>query len=188
MFPALPHRFASGPLRSGILLVATPHLHDGFFDESVVFIVEHGEDGTFGVILNQPYGIDGEDLGFVDPAVLDGFGPLSEPECFFIGGPVDDATPYVLVGNRHDDEWSINITTQEHHDPLIHRGDYKRVFLGNAGWAPGQLDYEINRGAWMLSLADIDDIFTDEPDLLWYRVLARLGGVFRSATQHPHLN
>jgi len=51
-----------------------------------------------------------------------------------------------------------------------------RIFRGYAGWSPGQLDAEIDVGAWMVFDAEIDDVFTDQPDLLWRRVIRRQGG------------
>ena len=66
-----------------------------------------------------------------------------------------------------------------------------RVFAGYAGWGAGQLDAELEVGAWWDAAASSDDVFTAEPDSLWRRVVARQGGtraLFARFTGDPSLN
>jgi putative transcriptional regulator len=51
-----------------------------------------------------------------------------------------------------------------------------RVFAGYAGWGPQQLESELEEAAWMVLPPDWGDLFTEEPEGLWSRVLARQGG------------
>ena len=51
-----------------------------------------------------------------------------------------------------------------------------RVFRGYAGWGPGQLEVEIAAGSWMVLDSEADDVFSDDPEELWRRVLRRQPG------------
>jgi putative transcriptional regulator len=50
-----------------------------------------------------------------------------------------------------------------------------RVYAGYSGWGPGQLEGELEEDAWLVTAARPEDVFLDDPDLLWDQVLARLG-------------
>jgi putative transcriptional regulator len=51
-----------------------------------------------------------------------------------------------------------------------------RVFAGYAGWSPGQLEEELEEGSWLVLPARASDVFGDEPERLWSKVLRRQGG------------
>ena len=59
---------------------------------------------------------------------------------------------------------------------VVDRVDAVRIFRGYAGWGPGQLEGEIEQGAWLVLDAEPDDVFDAEPDELWRSVLRRQGG------------
>jgi putative transcriptional regulator len=59
------------------------------------------------------------------------------------------------------------------------------VFSGYAGWGPGQLEAEIEQGAWIDVAAIAQDIFTGTPERLWREVLERKGGTFRLIARMP---
>lgn len=178
----------------GRLLVATPSLYDPNFFRAVVLVLEHGEDGALGVVLNRPS----------DAAVgetLPGWGRVaSEPDVVFVGGPVspDAAIGVARVGEVNDAEgWAPLFghlgTVHLGRDPLDLPVDVQnlRVFAGYSGWSEGQLDGELDAGGWFVVDAAPDDVFTSEPDRLWVSVLRRQGGrlaMFASAPPHPSLN
>jgi putative transcriptional regulator len=66
-----------------------------------------------------------------------------------------------------------------------------RVFAGYSGWGPGQLESELDEDAWLVTPATPEDVFDDEPEGLWERVVARLGpsyAVMRTMPFDPSAN
>jgi len=61
-----------------------------------------------------------------------------------------------------------------------------RVFAGYAGWAPGQLEAEMDAGSWIIEPARVEDVFTDKPDLLWSNVLKRKGPEYHLLARMPY--
>lgn len=165
----------------GRLLLATPPLEDPNFDRTVVYMLEHHEEGAVGVVLNRPTA---EALG--DP--LDRWEDLqATPTAVFSGGPVE---PDALIALARSDA-PLTETTEElapiagvvasadlSADPALvaDRVRQVRVFRGYAGWDAGQLEFEIESGAWLVLDAQPDDVFGDRPDGLWRTVLQRQGG------------
>lgn len=165
----------------GRLLVATPPLEDPNFDRTVVYMLEHRDDGALGVVINRP-----TDEALESP--LDRWADLqAAPGSVFLGGPVEpDALIALALANRPVTEAtdelspvsgrvaSADLTT----DPAFIAGvvGSVRVFRGYAGWGPGQLEGEIESGAWLVLDAEPDDVFADQPDDLWRSVLRRQSG------------
>jgi putative transcriptional regulator len=173
--------------RRGALLVATPPLGDPNFDRTVVFLLEHNDYGSIGVVLNRP-----TPLGAIDSLAEQDIGtdtlawaPLvAEPARWFDGGPVGLDSLIALAEGRGDasDGWGPITTTlgsvdlgRPPDDLAVELGRV-RIFRGYAGWSPGQLDAELAAGAWMVFDAADDDVFTDAPDQLWRAVVRRQGG------------
>lgn len=168
-------------LTKGRLLVATPPLEDPNFDRTVVYMLEHHQDGALGVVINRPTD---EPLG--DP--LDRWTDLqAAPAGVFDGGPVEpDALIALALAKQPVSEAtdelspvsgrvaSADLTT----DPALVAAQVEsvRVFRGYAGWGPGQLEGEIAAGAWLVLDAEADDPFASAPSGLWRTVLRRQGG------------
>jgi putative transcriptional regulator len=178
----------------GRLLVATPTLYDPNFFRSVVLVLEQGDDGALGVVLNRP-----SDTAVAE--TLPAWKPVaSEPDVVFVGGPVspDAAIGVARVGNAEEAEgWAPLFgplgTVDLGRDPAELPVDVQnvRVFAGYAGWSEGQLDGELEAGGWFVIDAAPDDVFTSEPEGLWASVLRRQGGrlaMFASAPPHPSMN
>ena len=72
-------------------------------------------------------------------------------------------------------------------DPALFAGAVHRlrVFRGYSGWSPGQLEMEIEEGAWIVVDATLDDVFTSEPTELWRSVLRRQGGTIAWIANAP---
>jgi putative transcriptional regulator len=60
-----------------------------------------------------------------------------------------------------------------------------RVYAGYAGWSPGQLEAEIEEGAWYVLTAQPGDVFAPEPDRLWRQVLRRQEGDLAFLATYP---
>lgn len=173
---------------TGRLLVATPPLEDPNFDRSVVFVIEHSPNGALGVVINRVT-IDSLE------APLDRWAALQTPPAqLFAGGPVEPDALIALARRRHPAEHKHDGATNEHDvftpvtndivsadlmaDPAILTDvlDAVRIFRGYSGWGAGQLEDELEAGAWLVVDLDTDDVFTADPDGLWRRVLARQEG------------
>lgn len=167
---------------AGRLLVAAPAMADPNFARTVVFLIDHDEEGTLGVVLNRPSHVpvgavlpswDGRTTG--TDVLFDG-GPVAEDSALALAllqGPVDGpepegfrrvAGPYGLLDLDLDPEAA---------DPALVA---VRIFAGYAGWAEGQLVEELARGDWYVVDGGADDVFATEPDDLWIRVLRRQPG------------
>jgi putative transcriptional regulator len=170
----------------GQLLIAGPTLLDRNFWRTVVLMVEHNPEGALGLVLNRP---SETRLGDAVPQLeelLDSEDPL------FIGGPVQPSAVIVLA--QFDDPGDAALvafgdvgvlgTGASPEGPVagVRQG---RAFVGHAGWGPGQLDGELERGDWILEPATLQDAFSTDPEALWPEVLTRKGGSYALIARMP---
>jgi len=155
----------------GIFLVATAGMQDPRFRRSVVLLLEHGENGTLGLIVNKVTEIS---LPQVLPDLKES---AQESNLLFFGGPVGLDGILFLTRNAEPPERAEHVM-----EDVYYSGDRDllkeflkqnkgagelRVFLGNSGWSPGQLAAEIAEGAWRLVRGDSDTLFERDLDDLW---------------------
>jgi putative transcriptional regulator len=167
----------------GHFLVASPHLMDPNFYRSVVLMVQHDEAGALGLVVNRPTGKTIQDIWqMVSDEPCDCESPI------FLGGPVRG--PLAAVHGREDHS-NIEVvpglyyTVEDKALSEVMRSDSAfRVFIGYAGWAPGQLESELKAGGWLTTPAAVDEVF-GEPDRLWRHVSRRMGREFLAATLKP---
>jgi putative transcriptional regulator len=170
----------------GQLLIASPALIDPNFHRTVVLIAEHDDSGAMGVVLNRP-----SELAVAEAASV--LGDLVEAgEVVHEGGPVQPTAVVILAEFDSADAAAVPVFGEvgfvsgeadfETLGPGIRRA---RVFAGLAGWAPGQLEAELERDDWVLDTARADDVFTGVPDALWGEVLERKGGSFALLARMP---
>lgn len=163
----------------GVFLVAKPEMPDPSFAHAVILILSHDDNGTSGLMLTQPAGLALTDEG--DP-----------PHLVYSGGPVSPNQVEVLVRGERPDSSFRRIwndvwwgTDREVIQGLLEDNfgpDVLRVFVGYAGWVPGQLEAELGTGdAWALFQGEPDDVFLLDPDELWDRFMDR-GRLFASRT------
>ncbi len=179
---------------TGKLLAATPLLGDPNFRRTVVLIVEdEAAEGTLGVVLNRPTEV-------AVSEVLESWQYLvSGPSVVFRGGPVSPNSALALARVRGADPppgWrSLEgsplmsriglVDLGGSPDTLLGEVVALRVFAGYAGWGAGQLQAEIDEGAWYVLGGEPADAFFAEPERLWPAVLRRQGGDLALVATYP---
>jgi putative transcriptional regulator len=180
------------------LLVSVPTLGDPNFFRSVVFMIEHNDEGAVGLVLNQP-----TDAALTD-ALPEWSAVSAPPVVAFVGGPVQQQEAVIGLARfgsaqfgstggpvEESDAWQPLLgrigTIDLGRSPSEVRGDLEavRVFAGYSGWGPGQLDAELQQGGWFVVDAHPDDLLTPDPASLWRAVLRRQGGDLAVSANYP---
>lgn len=177
----------------GRLLLAQPDMLDPNFHQTVIFIIEHNDEGALGVVLNRPL-----DLR-ADEHAAEWSDQLAEPAMIFSGGPVGQGSALALGE-------SMNGTESDGFTPIIDRigmvaldqektvsleqdasaaFSRMRLFSGYAGWGNGQVEAELASDAWFVLDVHPDDPFTRNPSGLWSTVLKRQGGALSRLAHYP---
>lgn len=176
-----------GSSLTGHLLVASPKLSDGVFDRTVVLLLEHNDDGAMGLVLNEP---SETSLAEATPEWVD---LAAEPAVVFVGGPVDRSVAFGLGRGRDRaaEGWSPILgdvgVVDLSRDPIMVGVAVSevRLFVGYAGWSAGQLEGEIEAGAWLVVDAAPDDPFHATPDTLYRDVLRRQAAPIALLSTYP---
>src|SRR3712207_2598187 len=189
-------------VRPGSLLVAMPNLTDPTFAGTVVFVLDHNESGTLGVVLGRPSQVEIRDVlpGWCDLAV--------DPGVFHVGGPCETDTALCLAvtgpsgGARASDPsrpglrpvaGDVHLVDLDADSSAVAEGIRGlRGFAGYAGWSTGQLAGEIAQGAWACVPGLPEDVLSPAagPDL-WREVMGRQTGrlaVLSTAPADPAAN
>ena len=168
---------------AGQLLVAMPQMQDPRFARSVVYLCAHsGDSGAMGLIINKQLGslTMGELFAQLDiePSTIANLRPVH------FGGPVEAGGGFVLHTAEYREEATLHIdgnisvtaTLEVLRAISKDQGPRQSLFaLGYAGWAPGQLDAEIQANGWLSVAADDEIVFGSNHDGKWNRALAKLG-------------
>ena len=173
---AMPLAADPAPQR-GMFLVATPKVQHPMWRETVILLLEHGPGGTLGVIINRPLEIPPAEFMPELPGIRE-----RELRLYF-GGPVErrgliwllrtptmpEAAREVLDGVGYGNDPALIA------ERLIGGGGDRelRLILGHAGWAPGQLAGEIERGDWRVVPADAASVFELASERQWRELLQR---------------
>ncbi len=164
------------------MLIAAPALEDGFFAHSVILLMDRGEHGAGGMVLNRVAPVDLDVL--LTAGGLEHQPGAARP--VWLGGPVAPQSGLVLYldegGKRyeHDVEVMPGLRLSASMEVLrdVAQGKGPRVFglfLGRAGWGPGQLEKEIAQGSWLTCEPKLDLLFGTETDDVWRQALRSLG-------------
>ncbi len=186
-------QFDEGTLEArldGRLLIAMPSMADERFARSVVYVCAHSDEGAMGLIINQPADhIDFSDLltqleimpaEDVRPSIAGG-----HSLAIHFGGPVETGRGFVLHSSDYysadstmtiDDEVSLTATVDILRAIAAGKGPKRALLaLGYAGWAPGQLEYEIRANGWLHCDADPELVFDSDDARKYELALSRLG-------------
>ena len=168
---------------TGQLLLAMPQMMDPRFARSVVYICAHSEEaGAMGLVVNKLLQSLTMDELFthlkLEPARQNRASPV------YFGGPVEPGRGFVLHTAEYKEKSTLAVSgdfaVTATLDILraIGRGEGPRrsiLALGYAGWAPGQLDAEMQANGWLSVDADSELVFDDDIDGKWQRALGKLG-------------
>ena len=155
--------------------MASQDMPDPRFQRTVILLIEYGKNGALGLVINRPTEIP---LAEVLPDLGDANG---KPHALFLGGPVALDTLMFLVRSKipldHGMPVLDNVYVSAHRATLKQLLDKSkpatdvRIYVGHAGWAPGQLDAELATGSWQLFEADPALLFHEKPTLLWEKFI-----------------
>jgi putative transcriptional regulator len=181
----------------GCFLVSDFDLVDPNFHRAVVLMIDHDEEGAFGLVVNRPSPFT---LGEVVEGMNDS--PASSIPVY-VGGPVQQNALFVLHEERPDDAGSDGAAEQpvegvafepatqslmdwlksewgelpEAERPAV------RFYVGYSGWASGQLEGELEADAWVVLRATREIVFHPDPQKAWAEVLARTGPLYQIILQ-----
>jgi putative transcriptional regulator len=152
----------------GSFLIAKPVLRDPNFFQSVVLLVQHDNEGAFGLVVNRPLPTPkNNDL----PLPVYAGGPCEAQGLFLLHNHVDwakdeptappsnEVAPGIFLGDPSIAPILKNLSKED-----LRR---VRLFAGYAGWGPGQLERELEAGAWALMPADGKTLFGTPAKELW---------------------
>jgi putative transcriptional regulator len=177
----------------GQLLIAHPLLNDGFFNRSVIYLTNHGAEGSVGFSLNFKTQFLLRD---VRPNVKHGNFPIYE------GGPVAKNQLFFLHTLGHDIvdsvEVSRNIFVGGDFNELLHKIEHGQVktyqvrfFAGYCGWGENQLDAEIAKNHWLVNNPPDNTFFTEDSAVLWGNQLSQVKdsySIFANFGSDPSMN
>src|SRR3979409_1271019 len=170
------------------MLIAMPTMGDERFTRSVIYVCAHSTEGAMGIIVNQP----ASNIKFPELLVQLEVIPSAErielptqDVKILKGGPVETGRGFVL----HSSDFFIENSTLPIDEGIcltatldilkaIARGDGPQsavLALGYAGWAPGQLETEINQNGWLHCTADLELIFGQDTEHKYTKALRKIG-------------
>jgi len=171
------HQAAVDALAAGKLLVAARRLPDPNFGNAVILLAEFNSEGAVGLVVNRRSEIT---VARVFPHLTP---TLASAGQAFLGGPVDKTRAMALVrasaspaGARHVFDGIYLLTLREGVESAVSSTAAPgrvRIYLGYAGWGPGQLEAETAEGVWHVLAGDADAVFDPDPSSTWQRQIAR---------------
>ncbi|MBF0287875.1 MAG: YqgE/AlgH family protein [SAR324 cluster bacterium] len=161
------------------LLVAMPSLKDPYFEKSVILLCNYTPESAFGLVVNNPSSIRIKDIIVSDLEFKDN---LNSP--LLLGGPVQQESLWAI----HSEDFSCDTTSQVSPDISIsgihevlgalareEGPNHYHLGCGYAGWAPGQLDREIEEGAWWLTSLETEFVLDIPYSERWESILKKIG-------------
>ena len=179
----MPESSSPGASLVGRFLVAAPSMPDERFQKSVVFMCKHDDDGALGIIVNNK--VEDLPLGQVYKQLGIEVSKSAAELPVLFGGPVETSRGLVLHSADYKREgetllieggMALTASLEILKDMAEGSGPKQAwLALGHSGWAPGQLDREMQDNAWLVVDADAALVFDADFDAKWQRALDRLG-------------
>ena len=171
----------------GKLLISEPFTLDYYFKRSVVLLVEHNDEGSFGVIMNKPLEADFNEIvkDFPDfNASLYLGGPVKTESLFFIhtlGDKIENALEIqeglYWGGDLEQVKELITLKILQPHQI--------RFYVGYSGWHARQLDGELKRNSWVVARSTTQSLLQTKPAELWGSALMTLGNDYQLWLNFP---
>ncbi len=159
----------------GQFLIASPRLVDPNFAKTVVLMIQHGDEGALGLVVNRP----------LENSVEEVCEKVLEMKCstegvLYQGGPCEGP---LMVVHTHDDRSDIKVKPGVHFSTereslewlLLNNESPIKFFVGYSGWAAFQLENEMEGGSWLMLPAQDEQIFyagEEDGEELWSKLLA----------------
>lgn len=155
----------------GKLLVATEEVQGPVFAETVILLLHYDERGALGLVINRPMQATPQEI-LPDLRGIDDYqGTL------YWGGPVRMSVMRALLRSDMPPDDAMPVFDTVYRVPMddalppdAMSSEKLRFFVGYAGWAPGQLERELQFGSWHVLPATEDAVFTDDPEKIWMRL------------------
>ena len=177
--------------KKGLALISEPLSDDNYFGRSVVLLTEHSKEGSVGFVLNK------ESEYFLYNLIPD----LDAEFKVYQGGPVEVNSLHYIHSLKEVKN------TVKIHDNLFWGGDFEQIkamlkqglikesqiqfFLGYSGWAPNQLEHELNNSYWIVAKVEQEEIFFNKTHDFWKNKLKRMGqkyNIWLNVPENPNLN
>ena len=166
---------------TGSFLISTQKMPDPRFEEQVILICAHGEEGAMGVAVNRPNSMFSL-AEIMESAKLPV--PAAKLPPVYIGGPVELESAFILYSSGYATEYQLQVSptiflsreTKVLEDISHAQGPEKYLFiLGYAGWGPGQLEQELVAEGWLTIPGNDTIIFDTEDELKWRAAAMQFG-------------
>lgn len=189
----------------GCFLISEANMQDPNFHQTVVLMIDHNEEGAFGLVVNRKSSLV---LADVLPEKNEEERAINCP--LYIGGPVQQEYIFAVHSQSclEPSATAVEISPDVYFEPgfkqvlpFFDTGYWNsipaddrpdiHVFLGYSGWGPGQLEAEMEAGSWMTIQATRDIIFHENPEEGWKAALRKKGGIYKifaDSNQDPSLN
>lgn len=180
-------------LKRGKFLLSEPSMQDKNFKRTVLLITEHNENESIGFIINRP-------TKYKVSEIIEDFPQFSSP--IYVGGPVETNTLHFIhsLGDRieqsipisHGLYWSGNFETVKSliKQRKVNESEIK-FFLGYSGWSAGQLEYELQENAWILTNTKSNIALEKSDNKLWQKLVKTLDkdyAIWHNMPDDPELN
>ncbi|MFZ1067410.1 MAG: YqgE/AlgH family protein [Pseudolabrys sp.] len=165
---------------AGQLLIASPAIRDPHFDQAVILVVRHNNDGAMGIVINMP--TEERPLANILEMVGEKDTNVTGKVQLFAGGPVQPELGFVIHSSDYRGPGTIDVNervlmtsnSRILRDIGNNKGPRKTLIaFGYAGWAAHQLDDELRRRVWFTTPADVNLIFDENREKLWESAYAR---------------
>lgn len=166
---------------AGHFLISTPQMPDPRFQEQVIYLCAHNDEGAMGVVINNP----NPEITLLDVLHGSNFaipeGPLPP---VYMGGPVDVDSGFILYTNESPDRYSVEVKPGVYlsrdsrllEDISLGQGPKCFLFLlGYAGWGAGQLEGELMDNSWLTVPGDLEVLFHTPDEQKWKKAAQIFG-------------